>query len=180
MTIKEHPRHGFPVRSDGCVFVPETRYTRGHWTYGTPTNTGYLAVRINGRQLLVHRLVAETFLQNPSALPTVDHINRKRDDNRVENLRWASYKTQARNNPRHDAVDSRNGTHSYQDRTAFDREKARSYRTRNSEEYRRQVRRFRETHRNVTFNDGSRRYVPLEIALPLLKLPVKDRFPIIK
>ena len=38
----------------------------------------------------VHRLVAITFIGNKNNLPEIDHINTIRNDNRVENLRWAS------------------------------------------------------------------------------------------
>jgi hypothetical protein len=38
----------------------------------------------------IHRLVAEAFLVNPDKKPTIDHIDRVRTNNSVQNLRWAS------------------------------------------------------------------------------------------
>lgn len=55
-------------------------------------NNGYMYIERGQRKkkLRVHRLVAETFIPNPENKPEVDHINRIRNDNRVENLRWAT------------------------------------------------------------------------------------------
>ena len=39
----------------------------------------------------IHRLVAEHYIPNPQNKKCVDHINRIRSDNRLENLRWATY-----------------------------------------------------------------------------------------
>ena len=46
---------------------------------------------MKGSARLGHRLVAELYLPNPDNLPIVDHINRVRDDNRLENLRLGFY-----------------------------------------------------------------------------------------
>jgi hypothetical protein len=67
------------------------------------TADGYrrVALRVDGKPkgFSVHRLVAEHYISNPNNLPVVDHINRNRLDNRVENLRWFSISGNVINRP---------------------------------------------------------------------------------
>jgi hypothetical protein len=62
-------------------------------------NTGYYKVTLPKKQILVHRLVAMTFLENPNQYPEVDHKNNIKTDNRVENLQWVSNSQNQQNRP---------------------------------------------------------------------------------
>lgn len=160
MQEKIHPTVGVLVRSNGEVFVPANGYNKAHWTFGNCHHTGYRRVQINGRLYQVHRLIAEAFIPNPDNKPEVDHINRNPSDNRVENLRWASRSENLRNTRAHDRVDARGGTHLYDDKKQYERE--RSARRNN-------------THKHVYFSDGRQRWIPNSEALILLALPVSQR-----
>ena len=79
---------GYEVKPDGSVWA--IRKNRCDLLSGWRTSKGYHSYTIFGKTVDGHRLVAEKYLPNPENKPQVDHINRVRHDNRVENLRWAT------------------------------------------------------------------------------------------
>lgn len=52
-------------------------------------NSGYVGIRINGREYLAHRL-AWFYVHGVWPVGDIDHINRDRSDNRIANLRPAT------------------------------------------------------------------------------------------
>jgi len=74
---------------------------------GGITKDGYARFELNQdgftKQVFKHRLIAELWIFNPDNLPCVDHIDRNKLNNAVENLRWCSYEENCRNKsiPKH-------------------------------------------------------------------------------
>lgn len=62
------------------------------------TKGGYHVVHLSlfgkATRVPVHRVVAEAFIPNPEAKPTVNHINEIKTDNRADNLEWATVREQ--------------------------------------------------------------------------------------
>jgi hypothetical protein len=57
-------------------------------------SNGYSYISFGGKKFAMHRIVAETFLDEPVekfAKQTVNHKNGIKTDNRPENLEWATY-----------------------------------------------------------------------------------------
>jgi hypothetical protein len=54
------------------------------------TWNGYLRASLSKKKMLVHRIVAKTFLPNLNNLPDVNHKDGNKKNNCVENLEWIS------------------------------------------------------------------------------------------
>lgn len=81
--IKDYPR--YLISDYGRVWDTE----RGWWLIST-TYGAYPQVEIDGKRLLIHRLVAETYLPNPDNLPIVNHKDENKHNAYYQNLEWCT------------------------------------------------------------------------------------------
>tara|TARA_R110000851_G_C12843586_1_gene542038 strand:+ start:34 stop:495 length:462 start_codon:yes stop_codon:yes gene_type:complete len=97
ISCKINGYENYELFRDGSIYSHLTnRILKQH-----PSTKGYLHIKLynNNKKKIhyIHRLLAEYFIPNPDNLPVVDHINRIRDDNRIENLRWVSLEENTHN-----------------------------------------------------------------------------------
>lgn len=127
MRIQKHPDLDLWCREDGAICMPphtnciNPKYHKFRWTFGCPDSQGYSGIRFRGKLYKVHRLIAQTFLDNPLNLSTVDHVNRIKTDNRVDNLRWANHKMQEDNKQSVEDSLAKYGTRACEDRKAYNK-----------------------------------------------------------
>lgn len=70
-------------------------FVRGGILRGRPDKNGYLEVCIHGKNAKIHRLVADAFIPHKKCQTIVNHKNGVKDDNRAENLEWATVQKNA-------------------------------------------------------------------------------------
>lgn len=105
--MKEHPLHkGYFVTEDGKVFTTiRPGGVNGKGIKNAPPKElkpsedikGYQRVNIqvgkyNQKKFAVHRLVAETYLENPNNYPVIHHKDKNPRNNNVSNLEWCTHK----------------------------------------------------------------------------------------
>ena len=62
-------------------------------------NTGYLITHLNKKKFLKHRIIALQFIpnENPEINNVIDHIDRNKLNNHINNLRWCSQSDNLKN-----------------------------------------------------------------------------------
>ena len=88
----------FEISTEGMIRNKKT----GRILKPRPNEGGYLlaVVTFGSRNpkvgVIIHRAVAESFLENPQKYPCVNHVDGNKQNNSVKNLEWCSYKQNAR------------------------------------------------------------------------------------
>ncbi len=93
---------GYYILEDGRVFTEwDNKGKRGNIRELKPIARGYgyqsinISIKENGRTIkqiryYIHRLIAETLIENPQNYKEIDHMDRDKNNNSVSNLRWVS------------------------------------------------------------------------------------------
>jgi hypothetical protein len=80
----------YAIEKDGRVWS----YKNERYLINNLNNRNYYCLFLfkdnKKKRFSIHRLLALTYIPNPENKPFIDHINRNRKDNRLENLRWAT------------------------------------------------------------------------------------------
>lgn len=78
----------YAITSCGKVWSYQSR----RFLKPTNGNYGYKVVNLckegKVKQFLIHRLVAEAYIENPNGFETVDHIDGNKEHNYINNLQW--------------------------------------------------------------------------------------------
>ena len=94
-----NPPDGYSICKCGCLAVDQYGNVMRKLKYGSWGNqkqyisqNGYAFVTNKGKSYFVHRLVAETFIDNPEGKDEVNHIDRNKLNNSAKNLEWVTHK----------------------------------------------------------------------------------------
>jgi len=101
----------YEVDTEGNVY--SLNYNKVRKLKGIKNSYGYYQVGLykDGKKKMhkVHRLIAEAFIPNPENKPEIDHFDRNRVNNTVDNLRWASHSENCLNTKSKNIYKNRNG-----------------------------------------------------------------------
>ena len=116
--------------SNGKILKNSLSKTIGYYVVGLSKNG-------KGNKKLIHILIANTFIPNPTNKPKVDHIDKDRTNNNIENLRYVTTSQNAMNQSKssvntsgYSGVDFRKDSKKWRARIKLDgKEYAKSFKT---------------------------------------------------
>ena len=76
----------YEASTDGHIRNSKTK----HVLHEFKSKDGYIRTQFGGKTRLVHRVIAQTFIENPRQLPEVNHIDGCKTNNAVSNLEYCS------------------------------------------------------------------------------------------
>ena len=78
-------QYGYKISTQGRVKNP-----KGKVLGGSTHKDGYRFITIKGKQMTIHRIVAENFIENKYNKPFVNHKDGNKMNNSVDNLEWVT------------------------------------------------------------------------------------------
>lgn len=133
----------------------------------------YRVVTIRGKEYRVHRLVMEAFNGPCTEGMEVDHKNRIRHDNRLDNLIYCNHTENMHNTDKYERVEKAFGVHEVDNPSEYHRC---YYQTDHGKAVHIAAKKRQNAlNKNVRFADGSRRYIPNDIAMRYLAIPLSER-----
>lgn len=91
--MREHPIYkNYFITEDGLVYNNTSNKLKLMKPQKTYRGYYYIDLRIEKNKLrrYIHRLVAETYIDNPNNLPQVNHIDEDKSNNHINNLEWCT------------------------------------------------------------------------------------------
>ena len=87
--IKKYPNYF--VTEEGLVFSSKTnKFLKFSYDQQGYQRVGLYIGNYKSKTIKVHRLIAETFIDNPLNKKDVNHIDGDKSNNNIENLRWVT------------------------------------------------------------------------------------------
>jgi hypothetical protein len=70
------------------------KYRDNYYLKPLDNGKGYLRIKLSvkskSRRVMLHRLIAEAFIENPNNYPFVNHIDGNKKNNNLNNLEWCT------------------------------------------------------------------------------------------